>query len=150
MAVVQPFGKYVWLFFLLSTFSVPLVLITMDQSYFFAFKTQRREYIFEGKNRHSVRLNINLQIYQTTHFTRGLLYALIWELQGSAKRLRPGLENMRRKNRVLLPAAGRRTQFFLLIFTKPGRSLFAEPCILGPKILQGPAKVCFLGSENMR
>ena len=35
---------------------------------------------------------------------------------------------MRRKNCVLLPAAGRRTQFFLLIFTKPGRSLLAEPC----------------------
>ena len=35
---------------------------------------------------------------------------------------------MRRKYCVLLPAAGRRTQFFLLIFTEPGRSLFAEPC----------------------
>ena len=35
---------------------------------------------------------------------------------------------MRRKYCVLLPAAGRRTQYFLLIFTKPGRSLFAEPC----------------------
>ena len=35
---------------------------------------------------------------------------------------------MRRKNCVLLPAADRRTQFFLLIFTKPGRSLLAEPC----------------------
>ena len=49
-------------------------------------------------------------------------------LQGSAKRLRPGLVNMRRTNCVLLPAAGRRTQFVLLIFTKPGRSLLAEPC----------------------
>ena len=49
-------------------------------------------------------------------------------LQGSAKRLRPGLVNKRRKNSVLLPAAGRRTQFFLLIFTKPGRSLLAKPC----------------------
>ena len=51
-----------------------------------------------------------------------------WYIQGSAKRLRPGLVNMRRKNCVLLPAAGRRTQFFLLIFTKPGWSLLAEPC----------------------
>ena len=50
-------------------------------------------------------------------------------VQGSAKRLRPGLVNMRRKICVLLPAAGRRTQFFLLTFTKPGRSLLAEPCI---------------------
>ena len=52
------------------------------------------------------------------------------QLQGSAKRLRPGLVNMRRKYCVLLPAAGRRMQFFLLIFSKPGRSLFAEPCTL--------------------
>ena len=51
------------------------------------------------------------------------------QVQGSAKRLRPGLENKRWKNCVLLPAAGSRTQFFLLLFTKPGRSLLAEPCI---------------------
>ena len=49
-------------------------------------------------------------------------------IQGSAKRLRPGLVNMRRKNCVLLPAAGKRTQYFHLMFTKPGRSLLAEPC----------------------
>ena len=32
-------------------------------------------------------------------------------LQGSAKRLRPGLVNIRRKNCVLLPAAGRKRNF---------------------------------------
>ena len=50
-------------------------------------------------------------------------------VQGSAKRRRPGLVNIRRENCVLLPAAGWRTQFFHLIFTNPGRSLLAEPCI---------------------
>ena len=71
----------------------------MDQSYFFAFKTQRREYIFEGKNRHAVRLNINLQIYQTTHFTRGLrtVYALIWELLRCSLCWRKGCYVFRKK-----------------------------------------------------
>ena len=41
--------------------------------------------------------------------------------QGWAKVCFPGL--------VKTWAAGRRTQFFLLIFTKPGRSLLAEPCM---------------------
>ena len=48
--------------------------------------------------------------------------------QGITKRLRPGLVNERRKYSILLPAAGSRTQFFHLLFTKPGRSLLAEPC----------------------
>ena len=49
-------------------------------------------------------------------------------VHGTTKRLRPGLVNKRRKNCIPLPAAGRRTQFFQLLFTKPGRSLLAEPC----------------------
>ena len=39
---------------------------------------------------------------------------------------------MRRKNCVLLPAAGKRMQYFHLMFTKPGRSLLAEPCRCTP------------------
>ena len=35
---------------------------------------------------------------------------------------------MRRKCCVLLPAAGKRTQYFHLMFFKPGRSLLAESC----------------------
>ena len=49
-------------------------------------------------------------------------------IQGTTKRLRPGLVNKRRKICVPLPAAGRRTQFFHLLFTKPGRSLLVVPC----------------------
>ena len=67
-------------------------------------------------------------IFARTLFLRLLYLVSSITIQGSAKRLRPGLVNMRRNNCVLLPAAGRRTQYFLLIFTKPGRSLFAEPC----------------------
>ena len=32
------------------------------------------------------------------------------------------------KKSVLLPAAGKRTQFFFLTFTEPGRSLLVVPC----------------------
>ena len=41
-------------------------------------------------------------------------------LQGPAKVCFPGSANMRWKSCVLLPAAGRRTQCFLLIFMEPG------------------------------
>ena len=34
----------------------------------------------------------------------------------------------RRKNCVLLPAAGRRTQIFILLFLEPGVCGFADPC----------------------
>ena len=50
---------------------------------------------------------------------------------GTTKRLQPGLVNKRRKHCVPLPAAGWRTQFFHLLFTKPGRSLFVVPCTVG-------------------
>ena len=49
-------------------------------------------------------------------------------LQGTAKRLRPGLVNKRWKNCVLLPVAGSGTQFCHLLFTKPGLSLLVVPC----------------------
>ena len=49
-------------------------------------------------------------------------------LQGSAKKQAPGSVNMRRKNCVLLPAAGRRTQFFLLTFMEPGACILAKLC----------------------
>ena len=50
-------------------------------------------------------------------------------LQGSANPQTPGSENKRIKSCVLLPAAGRRTQLFHLIFTEPGVCGFAELCI---------------------
>ena len=49
-------------------------------------------------------------------------------VQGTTKRRLPGSVNVRKKNCVLLPAAGSRTQFFHLIFTKPGRRLLVVPC----------------------
>ena len=49
-------------------------------------------------------------------------------LQGCPKRWTPGSVIMRRKNYVLLLAAGRRTQLFHLIFTKPGVHLLGHPC----------------------
>ena len=39
-----------------------------------------------------------------------------------------GSVSMRLKNCVLLPAAGRKTQFFLLIFTEPGAQHKVHPC----------------------
>ena len=58
--------------------------------------------------------------------------AATWKilLQGSANPQTPGSENKRIKSCVLLPAAGRRTQLFHLIFTEPGVCGFAEPCKL--------------------
>ena len=48
-------------------------------------------------------------------------------IQGTTKRLRPALVNMRWKNTVLFPAAGRRTQFFLLI-PNLAEAFFVVPC----------------------
>ena len=50
-------------------------------------------------------------------------------IQGWAKVRFPGSVIMRCRICVLLPAAGRRTQFFHLIFTKPGKHTLAHPCI---------------------
>ena len=50
-------------------------------------------------------------------------------LQGSANPQTPGSEDKRIKSCVLLPAAGRRTQLFHLIFSEPGVGGFADPCI---------------------
>ena len=49
-------------------------------------------------------------------------------IQGWAKVGFPGSVNIRWKIYVLLPAAGSRTQFFLLIFTEPGKHTLAHPC----------------------
>ena len=49
-------------------------------------------------------------------------------IQGSANPQTPGSENKRKKNCVLLPAAGRRTQLFHLIFSEPGVCGFADLC----------------------
>ena len=61
--------------------------------------------------------------WDTSHNTASTL-----DIQGWILCCAPGSVNMRRENCVFLPAAGRKTQFLLLIFTKPGRSLLAEPC----------------------
>ena len=50
------------------------------------------------------------------------------QVQGSANPRTPGSENMRAKSCVLLPAAGRRTQLFFLIFLEPGVRGLADPC----------------------
>ena len=50
-------------------------------------------------------------------------------VQGWPKRWTPGSVNMRRKNCVLLPAAGKRTQLFHLTFTEPWVHLLGHPCI---------------------
>ena len=50
------------------------------------------------------------------------------KLQGITKIFWQGLVN-RWKNYVLLPVAGRKMEFFHLIFTEPGRSLLVLPCI---------------------
>ena len=52
----------------------------------------------------------------------------IQRLQGWPKRWTPGSVNMRWKSCVLLPAAGSRTQFFLLTFTETGVHLLGHPC----------------------
>ena len=50
------------------------------------------------------------------------------EVQGWAKVRFPGSVNMWWKSCVLLPAAGKRTQLFHLIFTEPGTHTLAHPC----------------------
>ena len=50
-------------------------------------------------------------------------------IQGWPKRWTPGSVNMKRKNCVLLTAAGRKTQPFHLKFTEPGVHLLGHPCI---------------------
>ena len=51
-----------------------------------------------------------------------------WLVQGWPKRWTRGYVNLRWKSCVLLPAAGRRTQFLSLIFTEPGVHLLGHPC----------------------
>ena len=79
--------------------------------------------------------------YCTAHFVRGqsraegMTYAHAQsipkskcDVQGSANPQTPGLKNKRIKSCVLLPAAGRRTQLFHLIFSEPGVCGSADPC----------------------
>ena len=59
-------------------------------------------------------------------------------LQGSANPRTPGSEKMRIKSCVLLPAAGRKTQLFILIFSEPGVRGLAYPCrCIGEKRISG-------------
>ena len=53
-------------------------------------------------------------------------------LQGSANPRTPGSEDMRIKSCVFLPAAGRRGQLVILIFSESGVCGLADPCTLGP------------------
>ena len=50
------------------------------------------------------------------------------EVQGSANPRTPGSETMRIKSCAFLPAAGRRTQLFILIFSEPGVRGLADLC----------------------
>ena len=50
------------------------------------------------------------------------------DIQGSANPQTPGSENKGIKSCVLLPAAGRRTQLFILLFSESGVCGFAHPC----------------------
>ena len=56
--------------------------------------------------------------------------SLRWTIQGCTKRLFPGFVKLGEKVAFCLPNAGRRTQFFHLIFTQPGKSLLVQPCTL--------------------
>ena len=67
-------------------------------------------------------------IYDVCNLCEVLAPPLLPNLKGTTKRLRPSLVNKRWKNYILLPAAGSKTQFLLLLFTKPGRSLLVVPC----------------------
>ena len=49
-------------------------------------------------------------------------------LQGSANPRTPGSKNKKIKSCVLLPAAGRRMQRFILLFSEPGVHGIADPC----------------------
>ena len=64
-----------------------------------------------------------------THMSSDML------VQGSANPQTPGSENKRIKSCVLLPAAGRRTQIFILLFSEPGVCRFADPCTPDVQVL---------------
>ena len=74
-------------------------------------------------------------IYSNVYFRLLRQPASFWyhndcrEIQGTTKRLRPGLVDKRRKNCVWLPAAARRTQFFHPIFTEPRAHHKVHSCI---------------------
>ena len=55
---------------------------------------------------------------------------VVLAVQGWTLWCAPGSVNLSRKYCVLLPAAGRRTQLFHLIFTEPGVPVLGHPCIL--------------------
>ena len=59
-------------------------------------------------------------------FRKTLSFATV---QGWTLCCAPGCVNIRRKNCVFLPAAGRRTQFFYLIFTEPRAHHKVQTCI---------------------
>ena len=67
-------------------------------------------------------------------------------IQGCTKRWTPGSVNMKRKNCVLLPAAGRRAKLFHLIFTEPGVHLLVHPC-KGPIILEDSSTKASKGNK---
>ena len=62
-------------------------------------------------------------------------------LQGSANPQTLGSKSKKMKSCILLPAAGRRTQLFQLIFTEPWVCRFADPCthFSKPSCCRGPS-----------
>ena len=74
----------------------------------------------------------NLILYlnlSTTHQYENVPHHETEDIQGSANPRTPGSEKMRMKSCVLLPAAGRKTQLFILIFSEPGVRGLADPCM---------------------
>ena len=53
--------------------------------------------------------------------------------------VRSGFREYEVKNCVLLPAAGRKTQLFLLIFTEPGAQHKVHPCSRNPFFVGRPS-----------
>ena len=59
LALIMPFGGYVWLLLLISAFSVTFILIAMDSTYLMVFPSfHRTGYIFEGTKSHYLCLKI--------------------------------------------------------------------------------------------
>ena len=55
---------------------------------------------------------------------------MMWNVQGSAKRLFPGCVNNVQKNCAILPAVGKQNATYSSKFTKPGKGLLVQPCTL--------------------
>ena len=78
LAIVHPFGVYVWICILLSTCTVPLVFIIMDHTYFYAFQTHRTEYVFEGNSViHSDFLSLISKVKKGPHWKKASRHQML-------------------------------------------------------------------------